>query len=221
MKYIIWILVGAVIILVISQWKSCGLMADNDKVIDTLQTEKKVIQRQLDSVNHDQAGLKTSDSILRITTKRDSLKLRHENDSLKSLYRLAQGKLQDIKGQMKQTLAALINSVDSGANPAALAELEKFKDQLSQANYVVDYLQANSSQRDSLANAQFDSLYNTIQLKNLTIDSLISISSFKDTLIARANTDLDKAIAQLKKGKKTNILRTIGEVALVIALILK
>lgn len=221
MKYIIWILAGAVIILVISQWKSCNLIADNDKVIDTLQTEKKVIQHQLDSVNHDQAGLKESDSILRIKTKSDSLKLRHENDSLKYLYRIAQGKLQDLKGQMKQTLADLINSVDSGANPAALAELEKFKDQLSQANYVVDYLQANSSQRDSLASAQIDTLYKTIQFKNATIDSLLSISSFKDTLIARVNSDLDKAIAQLKKGKKTNILRTIGEVALVIALILK
>ena len=102
MKYVIWILAGAVIILVISQWKSCNIMAGNDRVVDTLQTEKKVIQHQRDSIiNHDSL-IWSADSVLRIEYRRDTTLSHHTIDSLKSLYVTAQGKLQNLKIEMKQ-----------------------------------------------------------------------------------------------------------------------
>ncbi len=60
-----------------------------------------------------------------------------------------------------------------------------------------------------------------IQAKDKTIENLQSNYAGMQVLLDKANADLETAIKVLQKGKRTNVLRTIGEAALVILLIMK
>jgi hypothetical protein len=216
MKYITWILAGAVAILAFSQWRSC-----RDKTAEHLTAEKKEMQHQQDSIIKINRSVLLSDSLLRLNKKQDSIRFSITIDSLKSQYQVAVTRYKGIRYQLISTVSDLSESVNAGTDSGMMAELLMLKDQLSSADNVVQYLQANTSQQDSIIQIELNYRDSVIQQKDSTIDLLRSNNAGLLVLLDRANADLDVAIKQLQKGKRMNVLRTIGEAILLFGLILK
>lgn len=216
-KYAIWILAGAVIILGLSLWRSCKA----SKLAGTLSAEKKVIQHQRDSFAQNQTHILLSDSILNLEShfrrEQDSLTI----DYLKTQYKAAQNRYQVIKSQLQKTVSALSNTVNSGTDTGLIRELQDLKSQLNNANDVVMSLQTNTGAQDSVMTSELSYRDSVIQEKDKTIDELKANNLGMAMLIDRANHDLSQAIKEIQKGKRRNVVRTIGEVLLVIGLLFK
>lgn len=216
-KYINWILAGAVIILGLSQWRSC----EASKLAGTLSAEKKVIQHQKDSLEGYQTHVILEDSALRLEKRLDSLKFNNVIDSLKNQQKVTQNRYQVIKGQLQKTVSALSNTVYSGTDTGLIRELQDLKAQLNNANDAVMSLQTNTGAQDSVMTAELSYRDSVIAEKDKTIDELKANNLGMVMLIDRANHDLSEAIKEIQKGKRRNFVRTIAEALLVIGLLFK
>lgn len=188
-----------------------------DQTIQQLQSDKTAIQKRNDSLSRNTETIVQADSILRIWYAKDTTRLRQALDSLQTKQNAAELKYAQIKIQLKTTLDDLSASV---TDSALMDQLVMLRGQLNDASAVVDFLRSNNNAKDSVMANAIEFRDSVIIAQAATIDQLKANYSGLQGLLDRSNADLDTAIAELKKGKKKNILRTVAEAVGVVGLIL-
>jgi hypothetical protein len=186
-----------------------------------LQSSHDSIKKNRDSIGVLVAVVVQDDSFTRVNKTRDSILMRHQLDSMKVEFKKMWLKYVDAKDQAKQALAALSETIETGDTTGQVAKLEDLSAKLQRANDVVNWMNLAGDQKDSAYAVQMNYRDSIINLKDATIDSLKHYYSGLQGNLDRALADLQDCIKQAKAHKRVSLFRTIGEVALVLALIFK
>jgi hypothetical protein len=200
----------AIILIFLLQIKGC----QDSQQIQVLQSSHDSIKKNRDSIGVLVAVVVQDDSFTRVNKTRDSILMRHQLDSMKVEFKKMWLKYVDAKDQAKQALAALSETIETGDTTGQVAKLEDLSAKLQRANDVVNWMNLAGDQKDSAYAVQMN-------YQDATIDSLKHYYSGLQGNLDRALADLQDCIKQAKAHKRVSLFRTIGEVALVLALIFK
>lgn len=215
-NWIILVLLAIVLTLGFFQVKSC-----NDHTAQNLQQDKELLKKQSDSLASLNKAAMINDGILRMRYSLDTARFLKQIDSLTQREKSAKQLASSLQVQLNQTISDLKDAVMSGDTASQLKTIEDLKRQLAD---LIDneHFQGDISQsKESVYLDQLAYRDSVITQKNKTIDICHSNFAGEQDILAKVSADLDAAIVELKKGKKVSIWRTIGEAALVIALIFK
>lgn len=218
-NWLLFVLIAAILLLGFFQFRSC-----RDHTADILQGDKTVLAKKNDSLLNVVAEIFRRDAILRQDYEADTTIYKFKIDSLTKREQNARIQSATLEKELEQTISDLKDAVmnsSSGSDTGLLRQMEVLKKQFS------DYVNQNEfgNQVNDATSTYYTGhiayLDSVISEKDKTIDSLKVNYYAQQDVVKKLMTDLDQAIAQLKKGKRTNILRTIGEAVLVILLIAK
>lgn len=218
-NWILFVLIVAILLLGFFQFRSCS-----DHTADKLQVDKTVLAKKNDSLLSVVAEIFRRDALLRQDYELDTTIYKFKIDSLTKREQNARIQSATLEKELEQTISDLKDAVmgsSSGSDTGLLRQMETLKKQFS------DYVNQNefgnqvNDATSTYYNGHIAYLDSVISEKNKTIDSLKVNYYAEADVVKKLMADLDQAIAQLKKGKRTNILRTIGEAVLVILLIAK
>lgn len=218
-NWILFVLIAAILLLGFFQFRSCS-----DHTVDILQVDKTVLAKKNDSLLSVVAEIFRRDALLRQDYELDTTIYKFKIDSLTKREQNARIQSATLEKELEQTISDLKDAVmnsSSGSDTGLLRQMETLKKQFS------DYVNQNefgnqvNDETNTYYTGHIKYLDSVISEKDKTIDSLKVNYYAEADVVKKLMADLDQAIAQLKKGKRTNILRTIGEAVLVILLIAK
>lgn len=214
-----WIIIALILIVLTLgyfQLQSC-----RDTTAARLTVAKDSISKKNDSLSVTTTKIIANDSLLRIHYRADTTTSRKVIDSLTDKVNAAQVQIENGKSQVKKILADLTTSVSSGDTASQLLDLTNLKRQMADLSDLMHFQNDTHDAKDSFFTEQLAYRDSVITEMGKTVDSLHVVILSKDSLMAASLSQLDVAIADLKKKKRVNILRTVGEVGLVVLLIFK